>query len=38
MADTEAFPSSIAASGLPEPRVEFGELINVFRTDEVEKR
>ena len=33
MAETDAFRSSIAESGLPEPQVEFGELINVFRTD-----
>jgi heme-degrading monooxygenase HmoA len=33
MAESDAFRSSIAASGLPEPQVEFGELINVFRTD-----
>jgi hypothetical protein len=31
MADTDAFRNSIAESGLPEPHVEFGELINTFR-------
>jgi hypothetical protein len=38
MAEGEAFRSSIAASGLPEPQVEFGELINVFRTDSRPRR
>jgi hypothetical protein len=33
MAETDAFRNSIAESGLPEPQVEFGELINVFRTE-----
>jgi hypothetical protein len=33
MAESETFRNSIAPSGLPEPLVEFGELINVFRTD-----
>ena len=34
MAESDAFRTSIAESGLPEPQVEFGELINVFRTGE----
>jgi heme-degrading monooxygenase HmoA len=33
MAESDAFKNSIAEAGLPEPQVEFGELINVFRTD-----
>ena len=35
MAASEEFRASLADAGLPEPQVEFGELINVFRTDEV---
>jgi hypothetical protein len=32
-AESETFRNSITASGLPEPQVEFGELINVFRSE-----
>jgi heme-degrading monooxygenase HmoA len=35
MAASEEFRSSLAEFGLPEPQVEFGELINVFRTEQV---
>lgn len=35
MADSDAFRNSIAEAGLPEPQVEFGTLINVFRTDQM---
>jgi hypothetical protein len=34
MAESDAFRNSIAESGLPEPQVEFGALINVFRPGE----
>jgi hypothetical protein len=34
MADGEAFQTSLEESGLPEPEVEFGELINAFRADD----